>query len=460
MKIKIFIITALVAFVSCTEYLDIKPYGKTIPKTAEEFASLLHETINKIDYGEPNIVGDMGTTADYACFSDNLETNLTQYPAGRVLPTYIGDRLLSKQFTYINLYETIRTANIIIGNLNEDKTQEVKDVLGTAYALRGVSYYQLLRQFCEPYDETGTNSELGVPLVTEFNMEEKPIRSSRKETVAQIERDFETAIKYNISEEVYRFNNDVIKGYLARLYFWTQEYDKAVEQAEELLKKYPLLEGDSYKEMLISQRARKGNTLIKSEIVADGSTSLGQSGIKGSLSARPISKRFIDLFEEQENDVRYDLFIGKKRIFAKNIFASMRSAEFALILMESYYHLGNENKAINLLNDLRQKRISPYTPYTLSTLPSINKDDYIKVDAKGQPLTPLIYAILAERRKELFLEGDRWFELKRNGRPEFWVARQGLKYYTRKFMYTFPIPIEDILLVDGLIQNDGYNKTK
>lgn len=459
MKIKIFIITTLVAFVSCTKYLDIKPYGKTIPETAEEFASLLHEIINKIDYGEPNIIGDMGTTADYACFSDNLETNLTQYPAGRVLPTYIGDRLLSKQFTYINLYQTIRTANIIIGNLEEDNTTDAKDVLGTAYALRGVAYYQLLRQFCEPY-ETESNNALGVPLVTEFNMEAKPIRSSRKETVAQIERDFETAIKYNISEEVYRFNNDVIKGYLARLYFWTQEYDKAIEKAEELLQKYPLIEGDNYKEMLASQRTRKGNILIKSEIVADGSTSLGQSGIKGSLSARPISKRFIDLFAEKDNDIRYNLFIGKKRIFEKNIFASMRSAEFAFILMESYYHLGNENKALDLLNSFRQKRILSYTPYTLSTLPEINKDDYIKVDAKGQPLTRLIYAILAERRKELFLEGDRWFELKRNGRPEFWVAKQGLKYYTRKFMYTFPIPLEDILLVDGLIQNEGYDKTK
>lgn len=458
MKIRILIITTFAVFISCNEYLDIKPYGKTIPKTAEEFASLLHETLNTIDYGEPNIIGDMGTAADYACFSDNLETNLTQYPAGRVLPTYVGDRLLNKQFSYVKLYETIRTANIIIGNLKEDNTTEVKDVLGTAHALRGVSYYQLLRQFCEPYG-TETVNELGVPLVTEFNMEEKPIRSSRKETFAQIEKDLKVAIEYNISDEIYRFNNDVLKGYLARLYFWSQEYEKAIELSEELLKKYPLLEGDNYIEMLTSQRARKGNILIKSEIVADGSSSLGQSGIKGSLAARPISRRFIDLFAEKKDDIRYDLFIGKKRIFSKNIFSLMRSAEFAFILMESYYHVGNDSKPLELLNDLRQKRISPYTPYTLTTLPNINKEDYIKIDAKGKPLNALIYAILAERRKELFLEGDRWFELKRNGRPEFWVAKQGLKYYTRKFMYTFPIPVEDILLVNGLVQNEGYDKT-
>lgn len=43
-------------------------------------------------------------------------------------------------------------------------------------------------------------------------------------------------------------------------------------------------------------------------------------------------------------------------------------------------------------------------------------------------------AILNERRKELYMEnGDRWYELKRNGRPEFWWGVSGVKYETLKF---------------------------
>ena len=57
------------------------------------------------------------------------------------------------------------------------------------------------------------------------------------------------------------------------------------------------------------------------------------------------------------------------------------------------------------------------------------------------------------------MEGDRWYEMKRNGRPEFWVAKQGRKYTVRKFMYTFPIPVGDVMLVDGMIQNPGYERT-
>ena len=92
--------------------------------------------------------------------------------------------------------------------------------------------------------------------------------------------------------------------------------------------------------------------------------------------------------------------------------------------------------------------------------PAVDESARITVDVYGEPLTPLLSAILNERRKELFLEGDRWYELKRNGRPEFWAAKDGYKRTTRKFMYTFPLPIQDIELVDGLIQNPGYDKVQ
>ena len=36
---------------SCNSYLDLKPYGETIPKTPEEFSALLHSILNDIDYG-------------------------------------------------------------------------------------------------------------------------------------------------------------------------------------------------------------------------------------------------------------------------------------------------------------------------------------------------------------------------------------------------------------------------
>ena len=83
----------------------------------------------------------------------------------------------------------------------------------------------------------------------------------------------------------------------------------------------------------------------------------------------------------------------------------------------------------------------------------------ITTDATGTPLTKLMSAILCERRKEMFVEGDRWFELKRNGCPEFWIAANGKKFITEKYLYSYPIPKTDINLFPGLIiQNPGYEK--
>ena len=45
----------------------------------------------------------------------------------------------------------------------------------------------------------------------------------------------------------------------------------------------------------------------------------------------------------------------------------------------------------------------------------------------------------------IHLEGDRFTELKRNGRPEMWIMSKGLKYTTYKFMYTFAIWLYSML---------------
>ena len=91
----------------------------------------------------------------------------------------------------------------------------------------------------------------------------------------------------------------------------------------------------------------------------------------------------------------------------------------------------------------------------MDNLPEVAKQN-ITIDATGAPLSKLISAILCERRMELFLEGDRWFELKRNGSPEFWVGYNFVKYTTEKYLYTFPLRKADLIANENLVQNPGY----
>ena len=47
-------------------------------------------------------------------------------------------------------------------------------------------------------------------------------------------------------------------------------------------------------------------------------------------------------------------------------------------------------------------------------------------------------------------------KLKRNGRPEWWVISNGLKFTTKAYLYTAPIVKSDIDLNPDLEQNPGY----
>lgn len=287
------------------------------------------------------------------------------------------------------------------------------------------------------------------------------MRSSLKKTIDFIEDDLKKALSYNVQDDIYRFTAPVVKGYLSRFYFWTRQWDKAADFATQVMAAYPLLDRDGYKEMMTPAYSLKGNMLIKSETISSSTTESEGVGTYEPIKARPVSKRFIDTFsdEEKANDIRYEMNFTVKRITKKFIFSGMRSAEMLLIRAESYYHMGEQGLALDDINTLRSNRIKDYVPLTMDQLPEpVEGTDLITVDVTGASLTRLMSLILTERRKELFMEGDRFFELKRNGSPEFWVPEQGQKFVTRKFMYTYPIPLTDVDIVPGLQQNEGYDE--
>lgn len=460
-RISLITLTALLCM-SCSNYLDIKPYGRTIPKTAEEFSALIHTQLNTIDAGtDAYMIGNASQwmTWDAQC-GDDFETCLTG-SGGKSIGIYVGTIVSrSSENYYRNLYQTIRDCNIVINEMQEDNTTDSGIIRATAHAIRGVCYYQLLRLFCEVPQIGNLNGQQGVPLVMTFDMEERPIRSTMQETIDLIEDDFKKAISYHPSEDIYRFTEDVIKGYQARLYFWTKQWSKALPIAQELLNKYPLLEGAAYQKMMTTAYDLAGNQLIKAYRAADTSGENALSSANSLLQHRPVSQRLLSLFTEEEKttDIRYELWVNNKRMAKKTFFCGMRTAEFKLMEAECYYHSGEKVKALRSINDLRAHRIANYVDLTENTLPALSEKEIIITDAEGNALTPLMGIILSERRKELFLEGDRFFELKRNGSPEFWTAYNGQKYTTKKYMYTFPIPAHDILLVDGLQQNEGYTE--
>lgn len=443
---------ALLLFSSCDNYLEVKTYGKAIPKTSEEFSSILHRHLNSIDNGEDHVLLESSSDlVTMESITDNFNATLT-LSGGSTLQMYIGGSLNNKQARYQRLYEVIRDANIIINNLPSQQSAEEKTVMGTAYAMRAMAYYHLLRDFCEPFADDG---QLGVPIVVDFDMEERPVRASYGAVKALIESDFEKALTYQLSDEIYRYTHDVVKAYYAKYFFWTKQWDKVITLSEEIVQDYPLVRGAEYLSMIQSTNNKAGNVLIRSYLYSF-TTAISFANSQSIIKQRPLSKEFVESFQDEYNDIRYVLTTNNKRINQKLLVGKLRSAEFVLMLAEANAHFNNSEEALRWINHLRENRLIHYTPYTVASLPNETTSGIIQVDVNGKALSPLMATILNERRKELHAEGDRFYELKRNGRPEFWVSNNGLKYTTKKFMYTFPLPRTDIELTPGLIQNEGY----
>lgn len=85
-----------------------------------------------------------------AAYGDDFEVCLTSQ-SGRALQIYIGTWLnvASVSEYYWMPYQIIRDCNIVLNEMKESGTAEANEVRATAYAMRAVAYYQLLRLYCE-----------------------------------------------------------------------------------------------------------------------------------------------------------------------------------------------------------------------------------------------------------------------------------------------------------------------
>ena len=127
-----------------------------------------------------------------------------------------------------------------------------------------------------------------------------------------------------------------------------------------------------------------------------------------------------------------------------NIYKS-RLADIILIKAEAEAYKGNVTEAVALVNQIRSRVGLNGISATMS-----------KEEA--------IAAVLHERRLELAMEGERWFDLCRNNKVEEVMnavfAKDSGRLPQKKLYdensYLLPLPQEAIDTNDNLVQNPGY----
>lgn len=167
-------------------------------------------------------------------------------------------------------YSTLKNVNFTIENYHkvketlkekydktddEDEKAELKgqmdDIdlfIGTACFARAYYYYNFLLRFGIPYNAATADTDLGVPLVTTYDVSSRITRNTVRECYDQVFKDLELAEKELVVRKPHAENSeftvDAVKALKARIYLERKEYDKAYATAMELIQSgtYPLVE--------------------------------------------------------------------------------------------------------------------------------------------------------------------------------------------------------------------------
>jgi starch-binding outer membrane protein, SusD/RagB family len=135
---------------------------------------------------------------------------------------------------WIAAYNTINITNNVLASLNVVNAEDQDQVEGEALFLRGLSYFELVLFFAQPYSAGDITTNLGVPimLVEDRNSVEKVARNTVEEVYAQIVDDLSTA--ENLLAEgpdPGKATKEAAAGVLSRVYLQMADYANARDAA-------------------------------------------------------------------------------------------------------------------------------------------------------------------------------------------------------------------------------------
>lgn len=436
-KTYLVIITAIVmslGLTSCDEdFLDVQPTNAGESSTAVESVEDAQVVLN----------GIMRKMTDLSYYGRNFIV-YAEARGGEVTTRTFG-RGLSDMYTFNHtptsnnfegfwndMYNRILQANNLIESIeNVQGDGNFDDVKGQALTARAIMYFDLVRIYGKPY--ALDKASYGVPnILTPIEALSRPLRASVEENYTQILKDLKDAepLLSQNSNDGY-INYYANKAMQARVYLTMAKYPEALAAAESVINsgKFQLYSNNDWVDSWTKQFGSE--SIFELGIVPNendpGNSSLSiyfRKQYYGSSSANGQyfgSDYYLAKLEQDPDDVRWgvmgddrefdseDIHLGASYKYSGDINLSgdgkstptavnikvIRLSEMYLIAAEAAFHSDKELSA-DYLNEIR-KRAPNLAPATAGT---------ITVDM-----------ILDEKSKELFTEGQRYFDMLRLGKP-------------------------------------------
>ena len=427
---------------SCKDFLELMP-TQNIPakesignvQDAQNALNGIYRLMVSIDYYGRDMLlygdlkgGDMGlvTTAvagDAFFFFSHIPTSSAYQSFWNQIYTII--------LQTNNIFENVNAGNVTIGS-GADQTN-LNNILGQAYAVRGLCHFDLARLYGYPYRKDN-GASLGAPIVTEIlPAKAQPTRNTVAECYAQAISDLTEAISLlSTTKKNGAINKYGATAILAKIYLYKGDYENAYTLAKSIIDTgvYPPYTASNW---IASWKLQGGSESIFELLLVptDNSTFTSSSTLcsyfaprrtsRNDLGAVIVSDIFFEMFNNYPNDVRWGLYNldefnntgaipgrkgwlgkyegdGKSSIRATNN-KIIRISEVMLIAAEAAVEKSTPDyaNAAKWVNTIRQRDPS------LSDLPA------------SASKTELLNEIERQRRIELIGEGQRYFDVLRRG---------------------------------------------
>lgn len=455
-------IAFILAFSSCSEeFLEIDPFQSVsldgAIQTLDDYKAAVNGIYDQMQssnyYGRYFIlVPDV--------MSDDVKQN-AQANRARDFSDYVANSLDGIANGMFNdIYTAINRANVIINADPEIPAaieDDVNQLIGQAYALRGLAYFDAVRAFGQHYGFTSDNSHPGVPIVLEFDQNNRPARNTVAEVYAQVLSDLGEGIKLmqQSSTDKGRMTKEAAQAILARVHLYMGNWAQAEQNATDVINstRFTLVGTDEYaaswedgfsSESILSIVFRQDDD--------NGADALGRMYLVDGYGDYLPSQDVIDLIPE--GDARLGVFkadpnlsgdLGSVRVnkypnpAVQNNTPIVRLSEMYLIRAEARAMQNNEAGAQADVTVIRQRGLPTAAAVTASG------------DA-------LLDEIENERRIELMFEGHRLWDLMRKKKGVFRTNCTNLiceiPYPNPRFI--LPIPQREIDANANMSQNPDY----
>lgn len=445
MNNKIILLVGLVFLllnVGCSDFLDEKSDTKlVVPETLQDNQALLDRIANIL--GGNSISGQISSDEIYITDSDY---NGISYEADKRL--YIWQPNLVARATgndWGSCYFRINICNTVLNNLEQYEINNAENVKGQALAIRASIYLEAAQIWCVAFNKDTANTDLGLPLRLNPDVNQKSVRATLEQTYNQILEDLHTAISLLPEKQiaVTRASKATALGFLARTYLYMGDYSNALKYANEALGINGQLLDFNTLTVTSSYPIKEMNI----EVLLP--TTIAYSPILSSNMAKiPLT-----LYQSYDNnDLRKTAFFRSNtsgQILFKGNYSgtSQRSSvlakdELYLIAAESYARTNDIARAMDMLNSLLITRwkTGTFVPFSAST-----KEEALQI-------------IKEERRKELLFRGLRWADIKRYNRDgdaitlTRTIGGEAYSLPPNDLRYAIAIP-EDIIKQTGMPQN-------